>query len=111
MAVPGNALSGRNKGSHALLKDGARLVEGVDDILEELGVRRQAPPQVADPNLLLHNDLILTLQPGETYGLDELSLATRLVAADLLPRLLELELRGLIARVAGGRFTLAAKRV
>ena len=37
MAVPGSVLSGRNRGSHALLKDGAKVVETADDILEELG--------------------------------------------------------------------------
>jgi DNA processing protein len=111
MAVPGNALSGRNKGSHALLKDGAKLVESVDDILEELGLPAATAGGVADSKLLLHNDLILTLQPGETYGLDELTSTTRLTASELLPQLLELELRGVVSRVAGGRFTLAAKRV
>jgi DNA processing protein len=37
MAVPGNILSGRNRGSHGLLKDGAKIIETADDILEELG--------------------------------------------------------------------------
>ena len=37
MAVPGSVLGGRNRGSHALLKDGAKVVESADDILEELG--------------------------------------------------------------------------
>ena len=37
MAVPGSVLGGRNRGSHALLKDGAKVVETADDILEELG--------------------------------------------------------------------------
>ena len=36
MAVPGLVLSGRNHGAHALIKDGAKLIETVDDILEEL---------------------------------------------------------------------------
>ena len=37
LAVPGNVLSGRNRGAHALLRDGAKIVESADDILEELG--------------------------------------------------------------------------
>ena len=37
MAVPGSVLSGRNRGSHSLLKDGAKIVETADDILDELG--------------------------------------------------------------------------
>ena len=38
LAVPGNVLSGRNRGAHALLRDGAKIVEAADDILEELGL-------------------------------------------------------------------------
>ena len=37
MAVPGNVLSGRNRGAHALIRDGAKIVECADDIVEELG--------------------------------------------------------------------------
>ena len=37
MAVPGSVLSGRNTGSHSLLKDGAKVVESADDILDGLG--------------------------------------------------------------------------
>src|SRR5262249_21528209 len=39
LAVPGNVLSGRNRGAHALLRDGAKIVESADDILEELGMQ------------------------------------------------------------------------
>src|SRR5258706_409099 len=58
LAVPGNVLSGRNRGAHALLRDGARIVESADDILDELGMQPRgaggarasaAPP--ADPIL------------------------------------------------------------
>lgn len=110
MAVPGNALSGRNRGSHALLKDGAKLVEGVDDILEELGLRR-AGIGVDPRNLLLHNGLMLNMQAGETYGLDELGAVSGLPASELLPILTELELSGQVIKTSGGRFALASKRV
>src|SRR5215510_3665588 len=36
LAVPGSILGGRNAGAHALLRDGAKIVERADDILEEL---------------------------------------------------------------------------
>jgi DNA processing protein len=111
MAVPGSALSGRNRGSHALLKDGAKLVEGVDDILEELGWLSSRPEQVADAKPLVHNGLLHQLQPGDTYGLDELAAMTGLSAQELLPKLLELELQGRLARLPGGRFVLVCKRV
>src|SRR5205085_8182524 len=43
LAVPGNVLSGRNRGGHALLRDGAKIVESADDILEELGLPAVSP--------------------------------------------------------------------
>jgi DNA processing protein len=111
MAVPGNALSGRNRGSHALLKDGAKLVEGVDDILEELGLGQTRAAPVDPRNPLLHNGLMLNMQAGETYGLDDLGAASGLQASELLPLLTELELSGQIIRTSGGRFALVSKRV
>ena len=39
MAVPGSVLSGRNRGAHALIRDGAKIVESADDIVEEIGWR------------------------------------------------------------------------
>lgn len=111
MAVPGNALSGRNRGSHALLKDGAKLVEGVDDILEELGLRRAPAVAVDAGNLFCHNGLMLNMQAGETYGLDDLGAVSGLPASELLPLLTELELKGEVIRTPGGRFALASKRV
>ena len=44
LAVPGNVLSGRNRGAHALLRDGAKIVESADDILEELRRAGRARP-------------------------------------------------------------------
>lgn len=119
MAVPGNALSGRNRGSHALLKDGAKLVEGVDDIIDELrGAGLAAAPAVplqgglvATDNPLPHTGLMLTWQLGETYALEDLEAASGRQASDLLAQLLELELSGRIVRLPGGRFALSGKRV
>jgi DNA processing protein len=102
LAVPGNVLSGRNRGAHALLRDGAKIVESADDILEELGMsprasaRQQARPG-ADP-------ILDCLTPGDPCDLDAIAAATGLGTAKLLPRLFELELQGAVARVGGGRF-------
>ena len=111
MAVPGNALSGRNRGSHSLLKDGAKLVERVDDILEELRLAGPAPATVDPRNLLRHNGLMLNMQVGETYGLDDLGAVSGLSASELLPLLTDLELSGQVVKTSGGRFALASKRV
>jgi DNA processing protein len=103
MAVPGNVLSSRNRGSHALLRDGAKLVEGVDDILEELGVCAAAPPGDAC-NYLTDEPLLSLMAVGEDYAVEDLEVLTGLAAAVLLPRLLELELNGKVTRREVGRF-------
>ena len=100
LAVPGNVLSGRNRGGHALLKDGAKIVEGADDILEELGVRSCGTRRANGPE----DPVRAGLPAGESCDLDVLAERTGLTSARLLPRLFELEFAGLVRRVGGGRF-------
>ncbi len=100
LAVPGNVLSGRNRGGHALLKDGAKIVESADDILEELGLPSCGSRPASGPE----DPVLAGLPAGETCDLDVLAERTGLASARLLPRLFELELAGLIRRVGGGRF-------
>jgi DNA processing protein len=105
MAVPGNVLSGRSRGAHALIRDGAKIVESADDIVEELGwrpARAQAAPTDASGSSV--DPLVRLMQAGQPYDLDGLADATGVDGVRLLPRLLALELAGLICRVAGGRF-------
>jgi DNA processing protein len=104
MAVPGSVLTGRNRGSHGLLKDGAKVVESADDILEEIGWPSAADPMQSAPKLLTGDPLLEKMEPGEVYRLDELVEATATAASKLLPRLMELELRGQVSAVGGGRF-------
>ena len=102
MAVPGSVLSGRNRGSHGLLKDGAKVVETADDILEELG---WAPPEASKPRRRGPQDpLLAKMHPGESYGFDQLVELSGVAPAKLLTRLMELELLGQIQAVGGGRF-------
>jgi DNA processing protein len=107
MAVPGSVLSGRNRGSHSLLKDGAKVVETADDILEELGWPGSRPAPDVSPKLLNRDPLLAQvldrMAPGEAYALEELAELTGVKGARLLPRLMELELQGEVAS-AGGRF-------
>jgi DNA processing protein len=102
LAVPGSVLGGRNHGAHALLRDGAKLVECVDDILEELPgfvphESRKVNPASQDPVLRAIDD-------GGAYDLDEISERSGVDRMKLLARLLELELAGAVRRVDGGRF-------
>jgi DNA processing protein len=119
LAVPGNVLSGRNRGAHGLLRDGARIVESAADILEELGMLGVRPPGADDsrgltpigagvvgtPGTSPNPDPVLEcLLPGEGSDLDAIAERTGLDSRRLLPRLFELELKGLVRREGGGRF-------
>jgi DNA processing protein len=109
MAVPGNVLSGRNTGGHALLRDGAKIVETADDIVRELGWLDGATSglerQISSCRDTVSGDpLIAEMTPGQPYDVDELTALSGLEPKRLLPRLLDLELRGLVRRAGGGRF-------
>jgi DNA processing protein len=109
MAVPGNVLSGRNKGGHALIRDGAKIVECADDIVAELGfgppVSLAAAAQASDKGSTSSEDPVLRrMDTACAYDIDALAAACGLDVPRLLPRLADLELRGLVRRVGGGRF-------
>ncbi len=103
MAVPGSVLSGRNRGGHALLKDGAKVVETADDILVEIGFEAgpwSAEAPAHEPDLLLRH-----MDAGESYDLDALACMTGFDIPGLLSQLGELELQGRIRRSEAGRFS------
>jgi|RhiMethySRZTD1v2_1073278.scaffolds.fasta_scaffold22954_10 DNA processing protein len=109
MAVPGNVLSGRNRGGHALIRDGAKIVECADDIVAELGFGPTAQSGAAagasgNGSTASEDPVLRVMDPACAYDLDVLAAGCGLDAPRLLPRLADLELRGLIRRVAGGRF-------
>jgi DNA processing protein len=104
LAVPGGILSGRSRGCHGLIRDGARLVESVKDILDEIGWTRAGSPASEGNKSLQMSQLEETMAAGESYTLDELAARTGRAAGDLLAELGELEVSGRVSRVAGGGF-------
>jgi DNA processing protein len=107
MVVPGNALTGRNRGGHALIRDGAKIVERADDILVELDLIRPAasPGECSASGQGVRRDrLVDVMKEGEIYDLDVLTAMVGVSAPRLLARLLELEIQGVVHRVGGGRF-------
>jgi len=113
-AIPGSINNPLTRGCHALLRDGAKLVESVDDVLDEL------------PSLPVRPDSARTSSPAATVGegldgtsrrllealcagpasIDALVVATGLNAATVLARLLALEVAGHVSSAPGGRFDL-----
>jgi DNA processing protein len=101
MAVPGSIANNRHRGCHALLRDGARLVETAADVLDELGLGAGQTGQADEPG---GDDPLLGLL-GEADGdLDAMAGRSGLDVPTLLRRLLALELAGRVRRAPGGRF-------
>lgn len=117
LVVPGNVLSGRNRGGHALIKDGARLVESVEDVLAELGIApiencgsdKRGIDNFRPDKLVVENELSGHMAIGETYDADTLAGLTGWNVSRLLSGLADLELAGHVVRVAGG-WTRRARR-
>ena len=107
-AVPGDVRSGRNAGCHQLIKDGAKLVENVEDVLEELVMwaapRPQSEPAPA-PTLPPEEESVYALLSRQPRHIDELAQDSALPPATLLDVLLRLELDGLVDQLAGKRFS------
>lgn len=116
-AIPGSIHAPQVRGCHALIRQGATLVETVHDILQELppqerpsampqpstGPTTMAPPErtaVTDDA----QDPLLSALGWDPMGLDALQSRTGMDTATLQARLLEYELAGAVARLTGGRF-------
>lgn len=114
MAVPGSIDSPQSQGCHALIKQGAQLVESLDDILAALGEPTPAStpgtPSAALPgDPTPGSDPVLQALGHEPVSLDGLAARTGLDAAALQARLLDLELAGQVARLPGARFQRRAR--
>ena len=109
MAVPGNVLSGRSRGAHALIRDGAKIVECADDIVEELwglaGSGRPSEMGLSSTSSAVSADpIVARMEPGQAYDVDGLTALSGFKNVQLLSRLIDLELQGRVRRVGGGRF-------
>jgi DNA processing protein len=95
MVIPGPAAGGRNRGGHLLIRDGAKVVETAEDILQELNL---------ESDTLATAPTFGQMPESVEFTVDELSVSTGESPNVVLARLLELELAGKIQRIGGGRF-------
>jgi DNA processing protein len=111
-AIPGSIHSPQARGCHALIKQGAKLVESAQDILEELKLDFVPQParhsaanrgkhELGGPDPTQH---LLVLVGFDPVGLDALQARSGLETAQLQAQLMTLELAGELARLPGGLF-------
>lgn len=110
-AIPGSIHSPLSRGCHALIRQGAKLVELAKDITDELGSPQkpsreqeaETPPADAAPAETLHPHLLEVLG-HDPQDLDALAAASGLDVVTVGAQLTELELTGWVARLDGGRY-------
>jgi DNA processing protein len=105
-AVPGEVGASRSRGSHRLIRQGAKLVESVDDIVEEIApqlVRSGGGTQarVLPPSAGASARKIFELLQDNSLQVDQLIERSALPAAQVLEILLDLELQGFIRQAPG----------
>ena len=116
-AIPGSIHSPLARGCHALIRQGAKLVESAEDVIEELrqelrgaGAPRAGAPRpaatIAGPRTHTSgSDAPLLQYMGyDAFDMDTLAQRSGLTAEALSAMLLELELEGKVARIPGGRY-------
>lgn len=129
-AIPGSIHAPQSRGCHALIRQGAKLVETAQDVLEELRLsspsaltpplgkavgrsKRTPPSPTSNPSLIplpqqqsldAPDSPLLQALGYDPAGLDALQARTGLATATLQVELLELELAGAVARLPGGLF-------
>jgi DNA processing protein len=112
-AVPGPITTSRSRGPHRLIKDGAKLVEGIDDILHEIAPALAPPrptlPETPTATLEPHEALLVGLFDGEPQHVDALIARSGLSAARVLEVLLGMELKGVVTQLPGTHFTLTGE--
>jgi DNA processing protein len=110
LAVPGNISSPASKGPNRLIKQGAGLVESVEDILEEIGAGSLFKADTAKtpslPRLTAEEEKVYRQLSHESVHLDDLALRSNLPVQDVLAVLMYLELKGLVRQLPGKFYTL-----
>jgi DNA processing protein len=106
-AIPGSIHSPFSKGSHRLIKEGAKLVESAADVLDELGIPGGNTDDIVPSKPLVHAPLtaqVLSALGNDCASVDTLTQRTGLPVESITVALVELEIAGEVAVLPGGAF-------
>jgi DNA processing protein len=106
-AIPGSIHSPLAKGCHRLIREGAKLVESAQDVLEDLGVQGApvpAMPRRATPDADAPDQALLASIGHDPVDLDTLAARSGRTPSELSAALLELELAQYVERLPGNRY-------
>ncbi|NUO08277.1 MAG: DNA-protecting protein DprA [Candidatus Brocadia sp.] len=114
-AIPGNIDSIYSRGTHKLIKEGAKLVEDINDIIQELGpiaetLNDTEAPVTNDPRSLVLNSQekkIFSLLSSSPRDIDEIIRIAKLPTSVVSSTLLILEIKKLVKQLSGKRFVKA----
>ncbi len=118
-ALPGRVDSPFSQGPHNLIRDGAKLVQCLDDILDELGeVGRTLRPAGDDPlgdevplvRLTGPEQKLIDAMDGEPRGIEELAARTRLPLPEVMGLLTQLQLKAQVSQLPGQLFIRRGRR-
>jgi len=111
-AVPGMAKGRLSQGSHRLIKAGAKLTEGWEDVVEELRIPTDMPPEAVAPMPSLpplegEEGRVLELLGEEPVHIDAVITGAKLPAPAVAASLLSLEMKGWVKQLTGKTFVRA----
>ena len=114
-ALPGNIDSNYSRGTNRLIKEGAKLVEEINDIIEELGPLAETfhisdNKKIEDMRSLALNaqeNKIFSLLSSTPKNIDEITLESGIPVSNVTSILLILEVRKLVKQLSGNRFVKA----
>jgi DNA processing protein len=109
MAVPGNIFSHTSRGTHWLLKQGARLVEDLSDVIDELGVQRKNTAPKTEPETRDRATPVLSSEERALFErlgpyplhIDDLAHLSGLSVGQVSGLLLQMELKDVVQALPG----------